>query len=120
MRKARFFIFFFVMSTLVMVGLAAAGEVRVFKPMEDDLSRMELRNQAMAEGFAQAVLEDAQLMLQGGMDEVRTELFKQYLIKHAKPYIQGYKILSSQDMDAGLILRLDVKVNKKTERKSVV
>ena len=99
-----------------LAGLAGAGEVRVFMPMEKDLSRMALRNQAMAEGFSQAVLEDAKVMLPGDMDEVRTELFKQYLVEHAKPYIQGYKILSSQDMDAGLILRLDVKVNKKSLR----
>ncbi len=116
MRKARFFIFFFVISFLVLADLAVAGEVRIFMPMEKGLSRMELRNQAMADGFAQAVFEDAMVMLQGDMDEVRTELFKQYLIEHAKPYIQGYKILSSQDMDAGLILRLDVKVNKKSLR----
>ena len=116
MRKARFFIFFFVISFLALADLAVAEEVRIFMPMEKGLSRMELRNQAMADGFAQAVFEDAMVMLQGDMDEVRTELFKQYLIEHAKPYIQGYKILSSQDMDAGLILRLDVKVNKKSLR----
>jgi len=116
MRSARFLIFLFVCVFLVLSGLAVAGQVRVFKPMEEDMSPMQLRSQAMAEGFAQAVLVDAQAMLPGDMDEVRTELLKQYLIGHAKPYIQGYKILSSQDMDAGLILRLDVKVNKKTLR----
>jgi len=111
-----FFICFFVAIFLAQSGSVAAGEVRVFKPMEEDLSPMQLRNQAMAEGFAQAVLEDAQVMLPGDMDEMRSELFKQYLIDHAKPYVQGYKVLSLQDMDAGLILRLDVKVNKKMLR----
>jgi hypothetical protein len=114
MRNRLFFIGFIFL--LFQSGLAVAGEVRVFKPMEQELSHMQLRSQAMAEGFAQAVLEDAQIMLPGDMDEVRTELFKQYLILHAKPYVQEYKVLSFQDMDAGLILRLDVKVNKRTLR----
>jgi hypothetical protein len=116
MLKARFFVFFFIIFFSFMVESSPAGEVRIFKPMEDDLSRMELQNQAMAEGFAQAVLEEAKVMLPGNLDAVRTELFKQYLLEHAKPYIRGYKILSSQDMDAGLILRLDVKVNRKPLR----
>ena len=108
--------FFLVLSIFVQTGLAVAGEVRVFKPMAEDMSPMQLRSQAMAEGFAQAVFEDAQLMLPGDLGEARSELFRQYLIQHAKPYIQGYNILSSQVMDAGLILRMNVKVNKKTLR----
>jgi len=100
----------------LLVGVASASEVRVFKPMEEGVSPMALRKTAMAEGFAQAVLEEAKLMLPGDMDEVRTELFKAYLKDHSQPYIQGYKVLSSQSMEAGLILRLDVKVNKLTLR----
>lgn len=114
MRTARSIIFIFVFCLLA--HSAVAGEVRVFKPKEEDISPMALRKEAMAEGFGQAVLEDALAMLPGELGEVRTELLKQYFVENAQPYILGYKILYSQDMDAGLILRLDVKVNKRTLR----
>ena len=73
---------------------------------------MELRSQALAEGFAQAVLDEARKMLGGALDDGRSELFREYLVDHARPYVQGYKILSSESSDGGLILRLDVQVNK--------
>lgn len=97
-------------------GMAHAGQVQVFMPSEEDLSPMALRNKAMAESFALAVLDEAKLMLPGEMDEVRSELFKNYMTEHAKPYIQGYKILSSQASEEGIILSLDVRVNKKVLR----
>lgn len=96
----------------LLAGTAFAGEVRIFKPMEEDMSAMQIRSQAMAEGFAQAVLDEARKMLPGNLDENRAELFRLYLVDHARPYIQGYKILSTEASDAGLILLLDVQVNK--------
>ncbi len=100
----------------VFTGGAAAGEVRILKPMEEGMSAMQLRSQAMSEGFAQAVLEESGKMLPGKLDEARAELFREYLLEHAKPYIQGYKIISSEASEAGLILRLDVQVNKTSLR----
>lgn len=94
------------------VGEAAAEEVRIFKPMEEDTSAMALRSQALAEGFAQAVLDEARKMLGGALDDGRAELFREYLVDHARPYVQGYKIISSESSEGGLILRLDVQVNK--------
>ena len=96
----------------VLAGRAAAEEVRIFKPMEEDMSAMELRSQALAEGFAQAVLDEARKMLPGALEDARAELFREYLIDHARPYIQGYKILSSEASEGGLILSLDVQVSK--------
>lgn len=93
-------------------GAAHATSVRVFKPGEAGVSPMELRNRAMAEGFAQAVLDEARRMLPAELDEARFELFRRYLVDYSKPYVQGYKILSSEAMDAGLILNLDVIIDK--------
>lgn len=118
MRCARFFICLCV-CLIWLVATASAGEVRVFKPKEKDVSPMALRNQAMAEGFALAVLDAAKPMLPAPLNEARAELFKEYLADHAKPFVLGYNILSSQDMDAGLIVRMDVKVNKKTLREGL-
>ena len=103
----------------LLAGRAAAQEVRIFKPMEEDMSAMALRSQALAEGFAQAVLDEAQKMLGGALDEGRAELFREYLVDHARPYVQGYKILSSESSEGGLILRLDVQVNKTALREGV-
>ena len=119
MRGARYFILIVVACLCVLAGTARAGEVRVFKPMEEGVSRMELRNQAMAEGYAQAVLEEARRMLPGELGEVRTELLREHLLDHAEPYVQGYRILSSEAMDAGLILVLDVRVNKQSLREGL-
>lgn len=93
-------------------GAAHATSVRVFRPGEAGVSPMELRNRAMAEGFAQAVLDEARRMLPAELDEARTELFRRYMAEYSKPYVQGYKILSSEAMDAGLILNLDVIIDK--------
>lgn len=119
MRIARFFISVLACCLMMQAVVAGAGEVRVFKPKEEDISPMELRKQAMAEGFAQAVLEVATPMLPGALGEVRTELLREYFLDHAKPFVLGYDIKSSQDMAAGLILRMDVKVNKKTLREGL-
>lgn len=116
MRSARFFIVSLIVCLSALGGVAQANEVRIFKPMKEGVSPMELRTEAMAEGYAQAVLEEAQRMLPGELGEVRTELFKAYLLDHATPYVQGYKILSAQSMEGGLILSLDVQVNKQTLR----
>lgn len=116
MRGLKYILLMAVVMTGLLPGMAQAGEVRVFMPMEEGVSPMELRKRALAEGFALAVVEESKAMLPGDMDETRTELFKEYLQINAKPYIQGYKIISSQAMEEGIILDLDVQVNKRTLR----
>lgn len=116
MSSVRSFVWCLLLVLTVLAGGAAAGEVRVFKPMEEGMSTMQLRSQAMSEGFAQAVLEESEKMLAGKLDETRAGLFREYLLDHAKPYIQGYKIISSEVSEAGVILRLDVQVNKTSLR----
>lgn len=115
MRSVRYALIFFLFMMFAS-GVAEANSIRVFKPMEEDMSSMELRNQALAEGFALAVVDVAQGMLPAPLNETRTELFKKYLMTYGKPYIQGYKVLSSQSTEAGLILSLDVTVNRKSLR----
>lgn len=77
---------------------------------------MELRAKALAEGFAIAVTQETQTMLGGALDTLRLEALKTYFIEFAKPYIQGYNILSSEDVEDGLLMSLDVKVNRRTLR----
>ncbi|MDD3310854.1 hypothetical protein [Pseudodesulfovibrio sp.] len=98
---------------------AGAAEVRVFRPMEEGLSAMHIRALAMAEGFAQAVAEASQAMLPAKLDEARAEYFKEYLTGRAEPYVMGYKVLSTEASKAGLILSLDVTVNKSTLREGL-
>lgn len=93
-----------------------AGRVQLFKPLEENMTAMQLRSQAQAEGFAQAVVEEAQILLAGGLSEERAALLKDYFVDHAKPYIQGYKIQSSQAFEDGLSLTLDVLVDRKALR----
>jgi len=95
---------------------AGAAEVRVFQPMEEGLSAMHIRALAMAEGFAQAVFDASGAMLPAKLDETRAEYFKEYLTGRAEPYVMGYKVLSTEASKAGLILSLDVTVNKSTLR----
>nr|WP_321257076.1 hypothetical protein [uncultured Pseudodesulfovibrio sp.] len=95
--------------------MAAAGTVDVFRAAEENVSPMEMRTRAMAEGFAMAVLSEARVMLPD-LDPLRTEALKMYLVGHAKPYIQGYKLLSSKEVDEGLEMRMDVRINKRTLR----
>ncbi len=109
----------FLTSALVLcllAGAASATEVRIFKPGEEGVSPRELRSRAMAEGFAQAVLDESVRMLPAALGETRAELLRQYMIDNSKPYVQGYKIVSSEAMNAGLILNLDVFIDKKTLR----
>jgi hypothetical protein len=96
----------------LLAGEGRAASVRVFKAGEANVSPMQLREQAMAEGFAQAVLDEARRMLPAQLDEARAEQFRLYMVERSKPYVQSYNILSSESMDAGLILTLDVLVDK--------
>lgn len=119
MSRVRILVWSLLLVLGMLSGRAAADEVRVFKPMEENMSAMYLRSQALAEGFAQAVLDEARKVLPGTLDDNRSELLREYLIDHARPYIQGYKILSSEASEAGLILRLDVQVNKTNLREGL-
>lgn len=110
-----------IMYSLILLALLApvsvfAAPVEVFTVMEEEMSPMELRALALNEGFAKAVTAEAQIMLAGALTEDRAEFMRQYFVDHAKPYIQGYKILSSRPFEDGLEMKLDVRVNKRTLR----
>ncbi len=109
-----------VMAVLVFAGTVLAAEVRVFKPMEEGMSQMQLRRQALDEGFAQAVLDEAVKILPGELDETRRELFRQYLLPRAGAYVREYKVIYSQALEAGVILRLNVRVNQSVLRDGLV
>jgi hypothetical protein len=98
---------------------ALAGQVRVFEPMAEGMSQRGLRDKARAQGFAQAVLEEAETMLGDKLPEARTALLHEYLLGHAEPFIQGYKVVSSQDFPEGLSLTMDVRVDRRTLRDSL-
>lgn len=103
----------------LLASTAQAASVRVFKAGEAGVSPMQLREGAMAEGFAQAVVDEARTMLPAELDEVRAELLRLYMVEHAKPYVQGYNIVSSEAMDAGLILNLDVIIDRTALREGL-
>lgn len=118
MRILKFFLVC-VMLSLLLATSAMADVVRIFMPMDEELSAMDIRKKAMNEGFAVAVVQEAQNILSAPLDEVRAELFKEYLLAHSKPYVQGYKTISSEALAEGLILVLDVNVNKTTLREGL-
>ncbi|MEZ7196525.1 hypothetical protein [Pseudodesulfovibrio karagichevae] len=98
---------------------ALAGQVQVFEPMAEGMSQRDLRDKARALGFAQAVLDEVQVMLGNKLPESRVALLKEYLLGHAEPFIQGYKVVSSQDFPEGLSLTMDVRVDRRTLRDSL-
>ncbi|BCS87004.1 hypothetical protein [Pseudodesulfovibrio sediminis] len=116
MRKFSIFLFLSVLFLLVAINPVLAAKVTVFTPLKEDMSAMELRKQALSEGFAQAIMEEAQRMLSSKLGAERAELFRQYLVNHGRPYVQGYKILSSKVVEGGLDMSLDVRVNRRSLR----
>jgi len=105
--------------SILMCAFAWSGQVTISLPADEELSSMALREKAMALGFAQAVTNEAQLMLPGQLDELRLELLTKYYVKRAKPYIQGYKIIASEMTEEGVFIGLDVTVNRKNLRQSL-
>jgi len=103
----------------LLAGTALAQQVTVSMPAEEDVSAMALREKAMDEGFARAVAAEAVKMLPGTLDETRVALLKGYYLTRAKPYIQGYKIITSKITSDGVFIGLDVTVNTKTLRHNV-
>ncbi|WP_162138608.1 hypothetical protein [Pseudodesulfovibrio piezophilus] len=117
--KIRYCFFIFAFLFCFQSGAAMAREVQVFLPIQEDVSPMELRQQALTQGFAEAVLMEARVMLPAELDESRSDLFKEYLLTRVEPYIQGYKVVSSQSTEDGVILDLDVRINKKPLREGL-
>ena len=105
----------FFICLLILPAIASAGMVEVFEPVEEGVSPMALRSQAMAHGFALGVMQEARVMLPG-LEPLRAEALEMYLTGHAKPFIQGYKLLSSREVDGGLEMRLDVRIDNRTLR----
>lgn len=100
-------------------ALSLAGEVDIYTVREEDMSPMELRKRALAEGFARAVADETQAVLGGALDANRLEALRLYFVDHAKTYIQGYNILSSEEFEDGLRMILDVRVNRRTLREGL-
>ena len=115
----RRFILIAVLATVciaMLPALSLAGQVQVYTVRDEDTSPMELRNRALAEGFAHAVADEAQVLLGGALDRNRLEAVRLYFVDHGKTYIQGYNILSSEDVEDGLMMTLDVRVNRRSLR----
>jgi len=106
------YVFFAIVLSVVMVSTASAGVVEVFVPADPETSVMALRNKAMTEGFAEALLQESSLVLPGVMSEERGALFKEYMVTRYKSYIQGYKVVSMHSGEEGVNLTLDVRVNR--------
>ena len=77
---------------LLLPVFALAGKVEVYTVRGEEMSPMELRKQALADGFARAVAEEAQVMLGGSLDNNRLEAMRLYFVDHSKTFIQGYNI----------------------------
>ena len=95
---------------------ALAEEVQIFKTMEEGVSPMELRNQAQADAFAEVVLGAALRQLPAPLSNDRKEMLRHYFVQHAAPLVTGYKVLSTEATEAGLLLKLDVGVNYRALR----
>ncbi len=119
MRGLSFVVLAVLLTLCSFVSVAVADEVQVFLPVENGLSPMALQKKAMAEGFAQAVHSDAKAILPEDLDEARVVALKQYLLDHSKPFVQGYKVLSSQNTQEGIHLALDVVVNRESLRNAL-
>lgn len=107
---------FATLMALVFTVPALADQVEVVIPKEEGVSPMGLRTKALSHGFAQALAKEARGMFVPALSEERIELLQQYFVKYGEPYVQGYKILSSQETEENLAVSLDVRVNRKTLR----
>lgn len=116
MRRVSFMAVLAVLCVMLFPGLSLADKVEVYTVREENMSPMELRTRALAEGFAKAVAGETQAMLGGALDANRLEAVRRYFVGHATDYIQGYNILSSEDVEDGLFATLDVRVNRGTLR----
>ena len=108
-----------VVCIVLLPTLSLADKVEVYTVREEETSPMELRNQALAEGFAKAVAGETQAILGGALDANRLEAVRRFFVGRSKNFIQGYNILSSEDVEDGLLMTLDVHVNRKTLRRGL-
>ncbi|CCO24814.1 hypothetical protein [Maridesulfovibrio hydrothermalis] len=97
---------------------AHAVKVQIFKAVDaekEEPSRV-LRNKAVSEAFAQALLAEAVRMIPGTLSSERAEALKWILGKNYEEYISGYKDMDIKQEDAGVTVRIDVNVNRKALR----
>lgn len=103
---------------LIVPTSAHAEVVEVIRPIDPNTSTMTMRKEAMAEAFGLAVLTEARSMLPD-LSEERAEAMHRYFVGHAQPYIQGYKLLSATQVEEGLKMIVDVRVNRRPLREGL-
>lgn len=113
--------FFFVILAAAIVGIAVpahAVKVQIFKPVDpekEEASRV-LRDKAVSQAFAQALLSESVRMIPGSLSSERSEALKITLGKRYEEYISGYKDMDVQQGEDGVSVRIDVNVNRKSLR----
>lgn len=113
--------FFFVVLAVAIVGIAVpahAVKVQIFKPVdpEKEVASRVLRDKAVSQAFAQALLSESVRMIPGSLSSERSEALKITLGKRYEEYISGYKDMDVQQGEDGVSVRIDVNVNRKSLR----
>ncbi|WP_027722523.1 hypothetical protein [Maridesulfovibrio zosterae] len=97
---------------------AYAVKVQIFKTAdpEQKVAVRTLRDEAVSEAFAQALLSESIRMIPGSLSPERTEALKVAFGKHYEEYISGYKDMDVKQDKEGISVSIDVNINRKSLR----
>ncbi len=100
---------------------AQAVKVQILKQAdpEKDVPVRVLREEAMSQAFAQAILSESGRMT-GELPKERSEALKWLFGKHYEDFITGYKDLNVKQEEAGVSVSVDVNVNRKVLRETLL
>ena len=113
--------FFLVILAVMIAGTAVpayAVKVQIFKTAdpEQKVAARTLRDEAVSEAFAQALLSESIRMIPGSLSSERTEALKAAFGKHYEEYISGYKDMDVKQDKEGVSVSIDVNINRKSLR----
>ncbi|WP_022662714.1 hypothetical protein [Paucidesulfovibrio longus] len=106
--------------TLLLVVAAQAAEVRVFHPREEGLNPSEQRQKTLELGFEEGVFQAALKLLPAPLSEERSALLREHLAPDAARYVLGYKEVAITPAADGLNMVVNVDVDRRTLRETLV
>lgn len=95
--------------------LLAGQEVRIFVEA-DEAGDSEPRPSALLRALAQGVSQEADVLLQGSLDDERRAALQRILEPRAEEYVLGWEEIEYLPTDWGAVLHLNVRVNREALR----
>ncbi len=117
--KKSIFVFCALIITTALAVPAGAVKVQVFKAGEEGVSTKDLRTEAVAQAFAQALLAESVRMIPVTVSADRSDALKSMFSNNYESFISGYKDMDVKYHDDGVTIRIDVNVNRAALRDSL-